>query len=102
MSAAGQTTWFEFAKKILEEAKANSRDLRWLADATKGRQLIAQRLTPVSTEEFGSPARRPAYSVLSNSHLTQSFGLALPDWRSQLQRCFLPDQTAADMAASSL
>jgi dTDP-4-dehydrorhamnose reductase len=101
MSAGGQTTWFDFAKRILEEAKANSRDSRWLADATKGRPLIAQRLTPISTEEFGSPARRPAYSVLSNSHLMQSFGLALPDWHSQLQRCFVPDQTAANIAASS-
>ena len=98
MSAAGQTTWFNFAKRILEEAKANSRNLTWLADATKGRQLIAQRLTPISTEEFGAPARRPAYSVLSNSHLMQSFGLALPDWRSQLQRCFVPDHTAANAA----
>jgi len=102
MSAAGQTTWFEFAKRILEEAKANSRNLTWLADATEGRQLIAQRLTPISTEEFGAPARRPAYSVLSNSRLMQSFGLALPDWRSQLQRCFVPDHTAANNAANSL
>ena len=102
MSAAGQTTWFEFAKRILDQAKANSSDLAWLTDATKGRQLIAQRLTPISTEEFGSPARRPAYSVLSNSHLMQSFGLALPDWRSQLQRCFVPDHTAANIAAGSL
>jgi dTDP-4-dehydrorhamnose reductase len=100
MSAAGQTTWFDFAMRILEEAKANSRDLTWLADATKGRQLIAERLTPISTEEFGSPARRPAYSVLSNSHLMQSFGLALPDWRSQLQRCFVPDHKAASNAAN--
>jgi dTDP-4-dehydrorhamnose reductase len=98
MSAAGQTTWFDFANRIIEEAKANSRDLTWLADVTKGRRLIAQRLTPISTEEFGSPARRPAYSVLSNSHLMQSFGLALPDWRSQLQRCFFPDHTAANIA----
>jgi dTDP-4-dehydrorhamnose reductase len=100
MSAAGQTTWFEFAKRILEEAKANSRDLIWLADATKGRQLIAHRLTPISTEEFGAPTRRPAYSVLSNSRLKQSFGLALPEWRSQLQCCFVPDHTAANNAAN--
>jgi dTDP-4-dehydrorhamnose reductase len=101
MSAAGQTTWYDFAKRILEEAEANLHDLTWFAEATKRRQLIARRLIPISTVEFGSPARRPAYSVLSNSHLVQSFGLSLPDWRSQLRRCFVPDHEAADIAASS-
>jgi dTDP-4-dehydrorhamnose reductase len=100
MSAAGQTTWCEFAQTILEEAVATQHDLAWLSGATKGRQLIAQRVIPISTEEFGSRTRRPAYSVLSNSHLMQSFGVALPDWRSQLQRCFVPDHTAASIAAN--
>jgi dTDP-4-dehydrorhamnose reductase len=95
MSAAGQTTWYEFAQTILEEAEATPDNLAWLADATQGRRLIAQRVIPISTEEFGSRTRRPAYSVLSNSRLMQSFGVALPDWRSQLQRCFVPDHTAA-------
>jgi dTDP-4-dehydrorhamnose reductase len=100
MSAAGQTTWYEFAQTILEEAVATRHDLAWLSGATKRRQLIAQRVIPISTEEFGSPTRRPAYSVLSNSHLMQSFGVALADWRSQLQRCFVPDHTAANIAAN--
>jgi dTDP-4-dehydrorhamnose reductase len=95
MSAAGQTTWYEFAKTILEGAESAPHNLAWLADATQGRQLIAQRVIPISTEEFGSRTRRPAYSVLSNCHLMQSFGVALPDWRSQLQSCFVPDHTAA-------
>jgi dTDP-4-dehydrorhamnose reductase len=94
MSAAGQTTWYEFAQTILEEAEAAPHNLAWLADATQRRQLIARRVIPISTEEFGSRTRRPAYSVLSNSHLMQSFGVELPDWRSQLQRCFVPDHTA--------
>jgi dTDP-4-dehydrorhamnose reductase len=100
MSAAGQTTWYEFAQTILEEALATQHDLAWLSRATKRRQLIAQRVIPISTQEFGSPTPRPAYSVLSNSHLMQSFGVALADWRSQLQRCFVPDHTAANIAAN--
>jgi dTDP-4-dehydrorhamnose reductase len=102
MSAAGQTTWYEFAQTILEEAVATQHELAWLSGATKRRQLITQRVIPISTEEFGSPTRRPAYSVLSNSHLMQSFGVALPDWRSQLQRCFVPDPAAANIAANRL
>src|SRR5260221_3289133 len=52
MTAAGQTTWYEFAKAILEEARRAPQDLLWLASATKGRPLIARRVLPISTEEF--------------------------------------------------
>ena len=99
MSAAGQTTWYDFAKTILEKAGTASHGLTWLAVATQGRQLIARRVIPISTEEFRSPARRPAYSVLSNSHLIQTFGVALPNWRTQLQRCFVSDSIAANRGA---
>src|SRR6266436_4405750 len=88
MTAAGQTTWYEFANAILEEARSAPQNLPWLASATKGRPLIARRVVPISTEEFPSPTRRPAYSVLSNTRLMQAFGITLPDWRTQLQRCF--------------
>jgi dTDP-4-dehydrorhamnose reductase len=63
------------------------------------RPLIAHRLIPISTEEFGSPTHRPAYSILSNSRLIQTFGLALPDWHVQLQRCFVSDSIAANRGA---
>ena len=99
MSAAGQTTWYDFAKTILEKAGATSHDLVWLAAATRGRPLIARRVIPISTEEFRSPTTRPAYSVLSNSRLIQTFGAALPDWHAQLQRCFVSDSTAANCGA---
>ncbi len=94
MTAAGQTSWYEFAKAILEEAGRAPQSLPWLASATKGRPLIARRVVPISTEEFCSPAPRPVYSVLSNARLRQVFGVALPDWRTQLQRCFSPITSA--------
>lgn len=96
MSAAGQTTWYDFAETILEKAGATSRDLPWLAAATRGRPLIARRVIPISTEEFRSPTHRPAYSVLSNSRLNQTFGVALPNWRMQLQRCFVSESSATN------
>ncbi len=95
MTAVGQTTWYEFANAILEEAGRAPQNLPWLASATKGRPLIARRVVPISTEEFHSPTPRPAYSVLSNVRLKQVFGVALPDWRTQLQRCFSPQRTPA-------
>ena len=96
MSAAGQTTWYDFARSILEKAGAVSHDLNWLAATTHKRQLIAQCVVPISTEEFRSPAHRPAYSVLSNSRLLQTFGVALPDWRTQLERCFVAESVPAN------
>ncbi len=88
ITAAGQTSWYEFAKAILEEARRAPQNLPWLALATKGRPLIARRVLPISTEEFHSPTSRPAYSVLSNARVNQTFGIALPDWRFELQSCF--------------
>ncbi len=88
ITAAGQTSWYEFAKAILEEARRAPQNLPWLASATKGRPLIARRVLPISTEEFHSPTSRPAYSVLSNARVNQAFGIALPDWRFELQSCF--------------
>jgi len=88
MTAAGETTWFDFAKAILEEAAQSSQDVPWLAAATRGRPLIARRVIPITTAEYGSPTRRPAYSILSNSLLTHTFGVVLSDWRTQLQNSF--------------
>ena len=99
MSAAGQTTWYDFAKAILEKAEAGSSSLEWLARATQGQRLVARRVTPVSTKEFRSPTPRPAYSVLSNSRINQTFGVALPNWYDQLQSCFVSDTIAAQRGA---
>lgn len=91
MTASGETTWYDFAKAILEETRALSQNPSWLAAATNGRKLIAEHVLPVSSEEFASPTARPSYSVLSNLHLREKFAVSLPDWRDQLQRCFVSE-----------
>jgi dTDP-4-dehydrorhamnose reductase len=88
MTAAGKTSWFEFAEAILEEASRLPRGIPWFETATKGQPLVTRRVTAIPTEEYPTPARRPAYSVLSNSRLKQEFGLELPAWPSQLQALF--------------
>jgi dTDP-4-dehydrorhamnose reductase len=47
--------------------------------------LLAERVIPITTAQFPTPARRPQNSVLSNAKLQATFGLQLPDWRTQLQ-----------------
>jgi dTDP-4-dehydrorhamnose reductase len=88
MTAAGQTTWYEFAKAFLTEATHAPEGLSWLTSATHGRPLIAREVLPISTQEFRSPACRPLYSVLSSERLKHVFGVSLSDWRTQLRDCF--------------
>jgi dTDP-4-dehydrorhamnose reductase len=87
MTAGGETSWFEFAKAILEEAKKQAASPPpWFALATRGKPLLSREVTPITTAEYSTPARRPAYSVLSNTHSAQTFGIELADWRTQLHR----------------
>ena len=100
MTAPDYTTWYEFAKAILDQTASTPQNLPWLTSATKGRPIIARRVLPISTQAFGSPTRRPAYSALSNAHLKETFGITLLDWRSQLRKCFSLERNPAILLPS--
>jgi dTDP-4-dehydrorhamnose reductase len=86
MTAAGETTWYDFASAIFGQiSRQNGWAEGWIGRVTDHRPLIASRVVPISTSEYPTPARRPRYSVLSNEKLNTTFGLVLPDWRAQLQ-----------------
>jgi len=85
MTAAGQTSWFQFASAIVEHVRGCSHRPAWLTAAIGDKPVIARRILPIETKDFPTPARRPAYSVLSNALLEQKFGVKLPDWRIQLK-----------------
>jgi dTDP-4-dehydrorhamnose reductase len=72
-ASAGSTTWFGFASEIFARAGA--------------RGWPAPRLKPITTAEYPTPARRPAYSVLATARIARVFGVAPPDWREALRRC---------------
>lgn len=86
LTAAGETTWYGFARAILDECSRLPVDVPWLAAATKGQALISKRVLPIPTIEYPTPARRPAYSVLSNAKFSRTFDFSLSDWREQLIR----------------
>ena len=100
MTAAGQTTWYDFATAILEQASAATEPTSWVASVAKGRPLIARRVLPIPSHEYRSAARRPAYSVLSNSLLARIFGFELPAWRLQLQKCFAAENIDRSFATA--
>ncbi len=81
LSCGGEASWFEFAQTIREAALACG--------------LLTEpcaRLEAIPGSEYPTPAKRPAYSVLSNDKLAESFGLALPDWRDALSLCLADAQ----------
>jgi dTDP-4-dehydrorhamnose reductase len=89
MTAGGEASWHDFAKAILEEATMVPAATPWLAAATNNLPLITRRVIPIGSNEYPTPARRPAYSVLSNARLKRTFSLQLPDWRKQLHSIFM-------------
>jgi dTDP-4-dehydrorhamnose reductase len=88
MTAGGVATWYDFARAILDEASKSGSESGWIDRATRGRPLIAKRILPITTAEYPAPARRPAYSVLSNNRLRERFGLELRDWHTALVDAF--------------
>jgi dTDP-4-dehydrorhamnose reductase len=68
LSCSGETSWYEFARAIL-------------GDGPK------PRIVPVTTADYPTPARRPAYGVLDTSRFESTFGFALPHWRAALAEC---------------
>jgi dTDP-4-dehydrorhamnose reductase len=72
LAAGGQTNWHEFASRIIE-----------LMPETEKKCRVVERIT---TAEYPTPAKRPAYSVLDCGKLQKTFGLRLPDWEASLQQ----------------
>ena len=62
----GKCTWHEFARRLFE-----------LAGLTPD-------LTPITSQEFGAKATRPAYSVLANEALTRAGLDPMPHWSQGL------------------
>jgi dTDP-4-dehydrorhamnose reductase len=85
MTAAGETTWCGFANAILDEATSEAADHSWISEVTAQRPLLARCAIAIPTSEYPTPARRPAFSLLSNALLTRTFGIQLPHWRTQLR-----------------
>jgi dTDP-4-dehydrorhamnose reductase len=98
MTAEGETSWYEFAKAILSEASSATHTLPWVDAVTKGLPFLAERVVPIPTAEYSTPARRPAYSVLSAARLHHRFGVHLAQWRAGLQSLFVPEPTVTGRA----
>ncbi|WP_313457054.1 dTDP-4-dehydrorhamnose reductase [Stenotrophomonas sp.] len=74
LTATGETSWYGFAEAIFAAAVA------------KGVLERAPKVEPITTDEYPTPAKRPAYSHLDVSKLEADFDISLPGWQQGLDR----------------
>lgn len=69
-SNAGETSWAGFAAEIFRQS----------AD----RSGISAKVTPISTDQYPTPAHRPANSLLSHAAIGTAYGIAPRPWQDAL------------------
>ena len=65
----GQITWYDFATAIMEIGGKHCK------------------VNPITTDQYPTKAKRPAYSVLDLSKIKEFAGIEIPDWRKSLEQC---------------
>ncbi len=71
-AGTGEATWHGLAEAVFARAERHG--------------LTRPTVTPISTQDWPTPARRPPDSRLDCGKLRRTFGLALPDWRDSVDR----------------
>ncbi|MFG6468794.1 dTDP-4-dehydrorhamnose reductase [Roseateles sp. BYS87W] len=74
--AAGETNWHEYARFVIEFARARGAHIQVAPD-----QILA-----IPTSDYPTPAQRPLNSRLDTTRLRQAFGLHLPHWQRGVER----------------
>lgn len=69
-SNEGVCSWYDFAKMIAEYSGQTQCNIQ-----------------PCHSDEFPSPVKRPAYSVLDKTKIKETFGLKIPYWTDSLRMC---------------
>ena len=69
-SNEGVCSWYDFATMIAQ--MAGNTDCKIL---------------PCHSNEFPSPVKRPAYSVLDKTKIKETFGIEIPYWTTSLKKC---------------
>jgi dTDP-4-dehydrorhamnose reductase len=75
-TAAGETSWYGYARFVIERARAFGHVLKVAPDA----------VYPVATRDYPTAAVRPLNSRLDTRLLQQTFGLVLPPWQLGVER----------------
>ncbi len=76
LTASGETSWYGYAKFLIETAKLSYPKLK----------LDPRVIEAIPSEGFPTPAKRPHNSRLDTSKLRSTFNLHLPDWHDGVTR----------------
>ena len=71
-SNEGVCSWYDFTKMIAEYCGQTQCNIQ-----------------PCHSDEFPSPVKRPAFSVLDKTKIKQTFGITIPYWVDSLKKCLL-------------
>lgn len=74
LAASGMTSRFGFARAILDEFRTSDMN-----------SCISNRLVPILSASFPSPALRPRNSQLDCNKIKRTFDVTLPDWQFDLE-----------------
>lgn len=74
VAPSGRTSWHQYAVELVREAKRQGWPLR----------LSEDRIIPIPTEDYPTPAARPKNSVLDTSKVRHLLGFDLPRWQTPL------------------
>ena len=69
-SNEGVCSWYDFTKMIADYSGQTECDIQ-----------------PCHSDEFPSPVKRPAYSVLDKTKVKETFGVDVPYWTESLKKC---------------
>ena len=69
-SNEGVCSWYDFTKMIAEYSGHTDCNIQ-----------------PCHSDEFPSPVKRPAFSVLDKTKIKQTFGITVPYWTDSLKKC---------------
>ena len=69
-SNEGVCSWYDFTIKIAQIAGHTACNIQ-----------------PCHSDEFPSPVKRPAYSVLDKTKIKETFGIQIPNWEDSLKKC---------------
>jgi dTDP-4-dehydrorhamnose reductase len=72
VAASGETTWYGFARAIVDGLEA------------RGVELVVESVAPIHTAEYPTKARRPANTRLDLTRLRTVFGISTPTWDEAL------------------
>jgi len=71
LTCSGEANWFDFAQAIFDAYPPSRRPI----------------LTPLTSEQYATTARRPLNSLLANEKIRATFGIVMPPWRHALALC---------------